>query len=233
MSAGSLDFRVTQVAAPVRRQLVETLRRAILELHFKPGDRLIERELCELTGVSRTSLREALRQLETEGLVQIVPNRGPMVSSVDEQEAREIYALRAVLEGFLGRCFTEHATDKQVKQLSEALTAFRKAVKHGRPRDLIATKSAFYDLLMEGSGNRVLEGTLRQLHGRVTLLRATSMAAPGRTRDSLTELEAIVAAIAARDPNAAEKACMAHVRNAAKNILNVIKDHDWVAQTAS
>lgn len=232
MSSGPLDFRVTQVAAPVRHQLVETLRRAILEFHFKPGDRLVERELCELTGVSRTSLREALRQLETEGLINIIPNRGPVVTSVSREEAREIYELRAVLEGSMGRWFAQRASDKQVKQLREALQDFRKAVQRANPRDLITSKSAFYKLLMDGCGNHALEAALRNLHGRVTLLRATSMAAPGRTHESLKELEAIVSAVVARDADAAEKACATHVSNAAKNILDNLDRGDWLKQVA-
>lgn len=230
MANSQFDFHVTQVAAPVRHQLVETLRRAIFEFHFKPGDRLVERELCELTGVSRTSLREALRQLETEGLVKIIPNRGPIVASVDREEAQEIYELRAVLEGFMGRNFAVRATDTEIRRLSEALDAFRRAVKRGQPRDLIATKSAFYDVLMEGSGNRALDSALRNLHGRVTLLRATSMASPGRIEFSLKELEAIVAAITARNAAAAEKACASHVRNAASTVMKVLDDGDWSAK---
>jgi GntR family transcriptional regulator, trigonelline degradation regulator len=227
MNDGELDMRVTHVAAPVRHQLVDTLRRAILELRFRPGDRLVERELCELTGVSRTSLREALRQLESEGLVSIIPNRGPIVATVDREEAEQIYDLRAVLEGFMGRRFAERATDKQIKRLREALEAFRKAVKRGDARDLISTKSEFYDQLMTGSGNRALEGALRNLHGRVTLLRATSMGQPGRIAVSLRELEGIVDAIARRDPVAAERACIEHVHNASKIVLEVLEDGDW------
>src|SRR3546814_5903815 len=80
-------FRVTSVAAPLRHQIVKTLRQAILDSRFRPGDRLIERELCELTSVSRTSLREALRLLEAEGLVRIVPQKGVVVAAFDEEES--------------------------------------------------------------------------------------------------------------------------------------------------
>lgn len=231
MASGAFDLRVTQVAAPVRHQLVDTLRRAILGLHFKPGDRLIERELCESTGVSRTSLREALRQLETEGLITIVPNKGPVVASVDRVEAEAIYDLRTVLEGFMARRFTENASDAQVEGLKKALDDFRQTVNSGDVREQIAAKSEFYDLLMEGCGNPALSRALRPLHGRVTLLRATSIATPGRIANSLVELEALVDAIARRDADAAEASCMAHIQNAAKTVLSVLEQDDWVKKS--
>lgn len=228
-----LGLRVAAVAAPVRQQLVESLRRAILEFRFKPGDRLVERELCELTGVSRTSLREGLRQLETEGLISIVPNKGPVVATVGADEAAQIYELRALLEGFMGRRFAERATEKQISALKKALATFAKAVKAGaNRRDLVAAKGKFYDLLIEGSGNSALESALRNLHGRVTLLRATSMAQPGRIQKSLQELEEIMRAIEQRDANAADKACRAHVENASRTAISVLETENWAAEPA-
>lgn len=217
-------MKIESVAAPVRKQLVDTLRRAILEFRFKPGDRLIERELCELTGVSRTSLREALRQLETEGFIDIVPHKGPVVAKVDAEEAAQIYELRAQLEGFMGRKFVERASDKQISALRKALDDFQKAVKLGQSKDLIAAKSRFYDLLIDGSANAPLESALRNLHGRVTLLRATSMSQPGRIDKSVKELDKIVSAIERRDAEAAERACRLHVENAAKVAVSLLKE---------
>src|SRR5882672_4452774 len=92
-------MRVVRNTVTLRQQVLEVLRGAILNFQFKPGDRLIERELCEMTGVSRTSVREALRHLESEGLVQNLPNKGPMVATVTGEEAREIFEVRRVLEG--------------------------------------------------------------------------------------------------------------------------------------
>jgi len=87
---GASGMRVVRNTVTLRQQVLEVLRNGILSFQFKPGDRLIERELCEMTGVSRTSVREALRHLESEGLVQNLPNKGPMVATVTAAEAREI-----------------------------------------------------------------------------------------------------------------------------------------------
>jgi DNA-binding GntR family transcriptional regulator len=223
-----LKLRVAAAAAPVRRQLIESLRQEVLNFRFKPGDRLIERELCELTGVSRTSLREALRQLEAEGLITIVPNKGPVVASVEVEEAAHIYEFRALLEGFVGQRFALQATDKEIAALRKSLDAFRKAVRKNDPRELVAAKSGFYDILIAGASNTVIERSLRNLHTRVTLLRAVSMGQRGRIKKSLAELEEIVGAITRRDPDAARKACIEHVENAAEIALGVLRSRNWM-----
>ena len=87
----------------VRAMVAQKLREAIMSGTLKPGQRLVERELCEMTGVSRPSIREALRLLEADGLVNTVPHRGPVVSTISLEEAKQLYAARAVLEGFAGR----------------------------------------------------------------------------------------------------------------------------------
>jgi len=92
------SMKISSVAAPVRRQVVTSFRSAIVSGRFQPGDRLIEKELCDLTGASRTSVREALRQLETEGLVELISNKGPVVASTDMNQAPSVYQVRLALE---------------------------------------------------------------------------------------------------------------------------------------
>src|SRR5580698_7752568 len=113
-----------QVLRPVstlRQQVIEGLRLCITDLTFRPGDRLIERELCEMLGVSRTLIREALSQLVAEGLVQIIPHKGPIVAVITKEEAKGLYEVRAVLEALAGRQFTERATNDQRVALMQAL----------------------------------------------------------------------------------------------------------------
>src|SRR5260370_22031670 len=99
-----MQSRLRMEAVPsVRSRVAQKLREAIMSGTLKPGQRLVERELCEMTGVSRPSIREALRLLEADGLVNTVPHRGPMVSTISLEEAKQLYAARAVLEGFAGR----------------------------------------------------------------------------------------------------------------------------------
>ena len=96
---------IPKLAAPLRQQVLDELRQSIIAGRLNPGERLIERELISMMGVSRTVIREALRQLESEGLVAIVPNKGPIVRTLTLEEARDLYAIRAVLEGLAARLF--------------------------------------------------------------------------------------------------------------------------------
>jgi GntR family transcriptional regulator, trigonelline degradation regulator len=95
-------LNLKRAAAPVREQVLETLRTEIIEGRFAPGRRLTERELTEMLGVSRTVLRESLRQLESEGLISLIPNKGPVVRALTVEEARELYRIRETLEGLGG-----------------------------------------------------------------------------------------------------------------------------------
>ena len=119
-------MRVGRVAAPLRSQALVVLRQAILDFHYEPGRRLVERELMADLAVSRTTIREVLRELEAEGLVTSVPQRGMIVVSPSLQEAREVYEVRHALEELAMRAFIERASDAQVAGLRVALDAFER-----------------------------------------------------------------------------------------------------------
>src|ERR1700754_1706867 len=104
------DFKVPRAASVLRHSVTESIRNAILLGRFSPGHRLPERELCEMIGVSRTLVREALRQLESEGLIQLIPHRGPIVARVSLAQAEQIYQVRCELEGLLAGLFARNAS---------------------------------------------------------------------------------------------------------------------------
>src|ERR1044072_1826069 len=112
-----LSMRVARVAAPVRQQVAEVLRAAITSGRFAQGQRLVEKDLCELTGVSRASAREALRHLESEGLIETLPNRGPLVSRLSPRDAASIYQVRGALEALAAQLFAVQASDAQIGEL--------------------------------------------------------------------------------------------------------------------
>lgn len=182
-------------------------------MRFPPGTRLIERELCTLIGVSRTLIREALRELEGEGLVQLT-SKGPIVAILTEADAHYIYDIRAALEGMAGRRCAEASTAQIVAALRKALRQVEVAYtdESTPPSEKLAAKSLFYDALVGGAGNPVLADMLRMLHGRINMLRAR--ATPERAIQSLSDIRAIVRAIEERDPDESERRCVEHVRNA-------------------
>lgn len=218
-----MNLRIPRQAATLRLLVEDRIREAIASGHFRPGQRLVERELCEQIGVGRTSVREALRQLEAEGLVVTVPHRGPEVSSINFDEARQLYDVRALLEGFAGRAFAEQGSEDALAELKQAVAGFRQAARNGDRAQLVAAKTRFYSVLMDGAGNIFVKQSLTMLHNRITLLRFTSMTQQGRLDDSVAEIEAIHDAIAARDGARAEQACRHHISMAAKVALAVLE----------
>jgi DNA-binding GntR family transcriptional regulator len=214
------SLRVERTPAPVRAQLVDNLRQAILDHRFAPGQRLIERELVELTGVSRTSVREALRELAAEGLVQTIPNRGVVVATLEADEARQLYQVRGVLEGLAGRLFVENASDARRKALQKQLAVIERLAARGQ--SILEAKDRFYEVLFAGGGNVALHQTASGLHARVRALRSLSLSVPGRAGESVRELHEIMAAVEAGDAARAAEACQRHVASAAAVVTEAL-----------
>ncbi|MGH6896800.1 MAG: GntR family transcriptional regulator [Geminicoccaceae bacterium] len=222
-STPQYDFRVHRIAAPLRRSVTESIRNAIAAGLFKAGERLPERDLCEMTGVSRTLVREALRQLESEGLIQVVAHRGPIVARVTPEQAEGIYQVRMELEGLASQLFAERADDAQREALKAALEEVRRSYQSSDGIVRLNAKNRFYECLIEGSGNEALGITLRMLNSRVMLLRATSLKAPGRMSASLAELQELMDALMAGDGKAARQAATRHVQKAAAAAIELLR----------
>lgn len=223
MSQEYSDLRVEPEKITVRRKVGDVLRTAILEGRFKPGERLIERELCALTGVSRTSVREALRHLESEGLVRSVPNKGPVVANLTLDEARQIYEVREALEPLAASLFAERASDSELKALRDALGRLEAAFARGDMRQVVLDTAKLYDVILGGCRNDVIASIIRGLQARVTFLRSTSMSNPGRLPNSLKEMQDICGAIGRRDGPSAKSFSEVHVRRAAESALAVLR----------
>lgn len=205
-----MDLRIAPVT--VQQQTVERLRTAILAGMFQPGERLVEAELQALLGISRPSLREALRSLEAERLITIVPNRGPYIPVVPWEEAEQIYLVRALLEGeAAARCAALH-DEKTAVALNGAIKLFAAAVRENNSAGCIAAATGFYDVILDHCGNSIIRDTLRRLTARINFLRFRSLSQPGRTDQSLREMEQIAAAIAAGDAETARHAAREHAR---------------------
>ena len=207
----------------VRAIVAQKLREAIMSGTFKPGQRLVERELCEMTGVSRPSIREALRLLEAEGMVNTVPHRGPVVSTISLDEARQLYDARAVLEGFAGRECARLRDPAVVRRMGDALTRLKAAFTKADMMAVLEAKTDFYAALIGGCQNAFIERMLKPLHDRITLLRITSMSQPKRVNKSLREVTAIWRAIQSGDEDLAERCCVDHIKAAAVAALNMIE----------
>jgi DNA-binding GntR family transcriptional regulator len=223
------DFRVHRIAAPLRHSVTESIRNAIAAGRFKAGERLPERDLCAMTGVSRTLVREALRQLESEGLIHVLAHRGPIVARVTPEQAEGVYQVRMELEGLASQLFAERASAAQRDALGAAFEEVRRSYRSNEAIVRLHAKNRFYECLVEGSGNEALGITLRMLNSRVTLLRATSLKAPGRMSASLAELQELLDALIAGDGKAAREAARRHVQNAAAAAIALLRAEQTAA----
>jgi len=178
---------------------------------FRPGDRLVESELAERFGVSRTPIREALQRLETQGLL-TRDGRSLIVASLDHIEMAELYVVRGELEGLAARLAARHATPEEVRVLRDMLEADRALI--GDPIALSRANKRFHKQIHLASHNRFLVRQLDLVHRSMALLATTSMLVEGRTKGTLQEHGDIVEAIAAGDGAAAERALRAHISQA-------------------
>ena len=213
-------------AAPLRRQVVERLREAIVSGQLPPGARLIERELTASMGVSRTVIRETLRELESEGLVALIPNKGPIVRELTLAEAADLYAIRAVLEGLAARLFAARAAPPQLARLARALDVTAKAYEQEDPAKIFRAKDAFYSVLFEGAGSETLSLMIGTLHGRISRWRSLGLGhprrSPSRSRETIKNLRALVSALRKRDADQAEQTIRHEVTRAAAEVTRLL-----------
>lgn len=191
---------------------------AIDEGVYRPGDRLVESELAERFGVSRTPIREALQRLETQSLLSR-DGRSLIVASLDHNQLAELYVVRAELEGLAARLAARHATIEEVRVLQDMVAADRRLVND--PAALSRANKRFHKQIHLASHNRFLVQQLDLVHRSMALLATTSLAAEGRGDEALDEHSAIVEAVACGDGDAAAKALKAHISHAFETRLKL------------
>lgn len=226
--AGSHELWEIADSTTLRDKTVEVLRDAILSHHFKPGQKLVERVLTEATGVSRTSVREALSQLQAEGLVMRVANKGMYVTRVTETEARQIYEMRSIIESAMARLFVARANEDHIAALelavanAERLNQPDDALMHARQLDEVS------DAIMRGAGNDVALQINAVLRARITYLRTiTSRSASAQRRtETMAMLHAIIEAFRNRDADLAEQLVRGYVDRSAKYGQEVLLEYE-------
>jgi DNA-binding GntR family transcriptional regulator len=219
MSMDMGQLSVDRSDATLRSQVFKRLHQAITTGLLRPGQRLVERELCEMLGVSRPLVREAIRQLEAEGLVTVAPYRGPTVTQLTREMAEDAYRVRGVLEALASKLFAERADESAKRGLRQSFEDLAVAYASRDTTLILEKKTAFYDTLLRGSGSTTAHALLRQIHARVTLLRATSLSRPARLDESIAEVRLIVEAIEAGDGDAAWQRTIDHISAASAAAL--------------
>jgi GntR family transcriptional regulator, rspAB operon transcriptional repressor len=200
----------------------EELNSAIVDLRLAPGDPLREATLAEQLGVSKTPIREALTRLEQEGLVETTSFKGAVVSGYSRQDLIEIYELRELLENAAARAAAESMSDEDRDRLRRICRESRKLTKGGDPAGLAALISAFDDVLFDQVRNGRIRALIGNLRAHLTRIGHLTAEIPGRIEASVDEHERILEAIAARDPDLAERQMSEHIRSVRDDQLRAL-----------
>lgn len=203
----------------LRGRVFHRLREDILSGKYKENDELKEVAIGEELGVSRTPVREAFRQLELEGLIQIVPNKGAYVTGITEKDVRDIYMIRSLLEGLCARWATEHITPEQMAEMEENIFLSKFHAEKGHYEQLAQLDNRFHEIMYEACNSKMLEHPLRDFHEYVLRVRKRTLSEKNRGTKSNEEHEQIMEAIKAGDADRAEALANAHMINAYNNMV--------------
>lgn len=208
---------------PLRELVFESLREAIITAQLKPGERMMEIQLAEEMGVSRTPVREAIRKLELEGLVVMVPRKGAYVAGLSLKDIADVFEIRRALEGLAAELAADRITEDELEKLERYLVIIAEEIEGGDIEKVVETDTQFHTLLYEASRNSRLSQTISNLREQIQRFRTTSLSYPGRMKEALEEHRKIVEAISVRDGEAARLIAMEHIENAENSMMSMIQ----------
>lgn len=203
----------------LRGRVFHKLRDDILSGKYKEHEELKEVAIGEELGVSRTPVREAFRQLELEGLIQIIPNKGAFVTGITVKDVKDIYMIRSKLEGLCARWATEHITKEQMEEMEENVYLTEFHTQKGHMDQIADLDNRFHDILYEACDSKMLEHTLRDYHQYVLRVRQKTLSTNTRGRASNDEHRQIMEAIKEKDADRAEQLANRHILNAYENMV--------------
>lgn len=212
------ENRGSNLTARVYKQL----RQDILSGRYQEGEALTELSLAKELSVSRTPVREALRQLELEELVEIRPNRGAIVKGITAEDIRDIYEIRSVIEGMAAERAAKEATSEELDQLEEILDLTQFYLDRSNYEKLQSMDGRFHQQLYNMCKNRMLRHILKDMHNYVGRSRGASLKTEGRAQESIKEHRDVLEAMRARNAQAARELMTLHVQNTSKNIMKIL-----------
>lgn len=188
----------------LREKILETIREAILKGALRPGEKVAEPELAERFGISRTPIREAFRQLESEGYLTVIPRKGAVVASLSERDVEEFYAIKSILEGYAARMAAEKMTDKDIERLDGINERLEKLAREGDVKNFFRVHNDFHECFIRAAGNDKLLELINLLLLKFNRLRMASLSLPGRMEISVQEHQKIIEAFKKRQGELAE-----------------------------
>ncbi len=210
---------------PLRELVTDNIRQAILRGVFPPGMRLMELQLASDIGVSRTPVREAIRALELEGLVVMIPRRGAYVANISIKDINEVYEVRTALEVLAAGLAAERINDEELDEMEKILVSMSTLTPAHDMEALVSNDTKFHDIIYNASRNGRLISIVNNLREQINSIRGGSMGYPGRLGEMMDEHRAIVDSIAQRDSDAAQQAVRTHMENAERTLLKTIEEN--------
>jgi DNA-binding GntR family transcriptional regulator len=189
----------------LRERILETIRDAIIKGALKPGEKVAEPELAERFGISRTPIREAFRQLETEGYLTVIPRKGAVVAAFSQKDVEEFYAIKSILEGYAAKRACENLSGKEIEKLESINTKLSQLAEGADVKQFFKIHNDFHDLFIKAANNDKLNEMIASLVGKFQRLRLASLSVPGRMKISVEEHEKIIDAFKKKNPVLAEK----------------------------
>ncbi|MDE6313770.1 MAG: GntR family transcriptional regulator [Lachnospiraceae bacterium] len=217
MNTNSIEMEAADKYS-LRGRVYHQIREDIINGHYKKNEELREAAIANELGISRTPVREALRQLELEGLVVIVPNKGAYVRGFTDKDIHDIYMIRSLLEGLCAKWAAENITEEQMRALEESVDLSEFHLQKGNVEQFIDQDSRFHELMYQASGSKILEDLLTDYHQYIKLVREASIAAKNRSGHTNIEHRNIMTAIKEKDGDRAEKLANQHIINSMRNI---------------
>ncbi len=208
--------------------MLDAIREAIINGILKPRERLMEIQLADELGVSRTPIREALRKLELEGFIVMVPRKGAYVADISFKDIADIFEIRAALEGLAAGLAAERITDEELEAMERHLVEKADAIHNHDMERLVEVDTKFHESIYRASRNERLLPIINNLREQIQRFRATSLAYPGRMKQSLEEHRALVEAIQARDVVLARQLAHEHIENAEQSMIESIKKDGFI-----
>lgn len=218
---------------PLRELVFETIREAIINGVLKPGERLMEIQLAEELGVSRTPIREAIRKLELEGFVVMVPRKGAYVADISLKDIADVFEIRGALEGLAAQLAAERATDEELEEMERMLVEIGEAIENKDVERLVETDTRFHEVLFRASRNERLTQILSLLREQIHSYRMRTLAHPARMRVALEEHRTLVEALAQRDPETARRVAQEHIESAENSLMALISAESQASRERS
>lgn len=216
---------MTTQKSSLRDQVFHKLRNDILSGKYQPGDELVESTLGKELGVSRTPVREAIRQLELEGLVELIPNKGTVVNGISVKDVKDIYSIRSKLEGLCAGWAARYRTQEELERLEETVYLSKFHAQKEHYEQVFELDSRFHEILYEASHSKILAHTLSDFHQYVQKARKLSITSRVRSKNSNEEHEKILEAVRAGDEKKAEELATQHILNTISNLEQCDIEH--------